>query len=85
MKRFVVMLAVVAVLMVALAAPAFAFAYNPNGLANGKGQGIALEKCGNAVNKQQSKGVSAGGGPKEGLEGPSNCDHYYQLEGFIGN
>lgn len=40
--------------------------------------------CEKALNKQATKGVSAGGGPKEGIPGTTNCDHFYQEFSFIG-
>ena len=54
---------------------------NPDGTAQ-------LEACGNALDRQLDKGVTAGGGPKAGEPGPLNCDHFYQAPegaGTIGN
>ena len=45
----------------------------------------ALEACGNALDRQIEKGVSAGGGPKAGEPGPLNCDHFFQATGATGN
>jgi hypothetical protein len=44
----------------------------------------ALEKCWATIVNQDAHGVVAGGGPKEGI-GPTNCDHFFQGEGLIGN
>ena len=37
----------------------------------------AMDNCRDNVAKQIANGVSAGGGPKEGLPGPTNCDHLF--------
>ena len=37
------------------------------------------------LDKQTAKGTSAGGGPKAGVPAPTNCNHYYQSIGSIGN
>jgi hypothetical protein len=51
---------------------------NPDGTAQ-------LEACGNALDRQIEKGVTAGGGPKAGEPGPLNCDHFFQASAGIGN
>jgi hypothetical protein len=33
--------------------------------------------------KQTENEVAAGGGAKEGIDAPTNCDHYFQWEGYI--
>jgi hypothetical protein len=38
-----------------------------------------------SIGKQSANGVSAGGGPKAGVPAPTNCDHFYQFNGSIGN
>ena len=38
---------------------------------------VAVANCGGAVTQQGVGGVAAGGGPKEGLGAPTNCDHFY--------
>ena len=45
----------------------------------------AVAACIAAVDRQLARGVEAGGGPKEGIPGPSNCDHFFFLIGAIGN
>jgi hypothetical protein len=58
---------------------AFAIA-NPNNNGNGSnapGQARADENCGNVIDKQTAMGVSAGGGPKQGVPAPTNCDHFF--------
>ena len=44
----------------------------------------ALENCFATILNQNVHGVVAGGGPKVGV-GPTNCDHFFQGEGLIGN
>jgi hypothetical protein len=34
--------------------------------------------------KQTENEVAAGGGAKEGIDAPTNCDHYFQQEGYTG-
>lgn len=87
MRRILLVLSVAALMatmIVATAMPAFAVANNPNA-ADAPGQAKAAENCGEVLGKQTSNRVRAGGGPKEGFLGPSNCDHYYQSTGRIGN
>lgn len=45
---------------------------------------IVVENCFAVLVNQQEHGVVAGGGPKEGNT-PTNCDHFFQGEGLIGN
>ena len=69
----------------ALSIPTGALAYGPApppGHPDGTAQ---LEACGNALDRQIEKGVTAGGGPKAGEPGPLNCDHFFQGTGSIGN
>ena len=33
--------------------------------------------CSENIDKQSEKGISAGGGPKEGVLAPTNCDHFF--------
>ena len=50
------------------------------------GQETAWEKCIANVEKQLAEGTEAGGGPKTGIsEAPSNCDHFWQVIGAIGD
>jgi hypothetical protein len=41
--------------------------------------------CEKNIDKQTAKRVAAGGGPKKGIPAPTNCDHFFQDEGLIGN
>jgi hypothetical protein len=73
MKRILAIAAVATMTgLVGVAAPASA--------ANGTSE----ENCNNTVHGQVDRGVQAGGGPKAGEPGPTNCDHYWQRFGFIG-
>jgi hypothetical protein len=45
----------------------------------------AVERCTANVEKQTAKGTTSGGGPKSGIPAPTNCDHFFQGEGLIGN
>lgn len=72
MRLVVVVFSVLAVL--GMSAPT-AFAANENSAAN----------CAEVVAKQAAKGIAAGGGPKEGILAPTNCDHFFQDVGLIGN
>lgn len=52
------------------------------------GQDRAVENCDSHVLDQNQRGVHAKGGPKrpneDGSQAPSNCDHYWQNDGYIG-
>lgn len=80
-RRLAAAFAVVAALLLPASALAFGPA-PPPGNPDGTAQ---LEACGNALDKQLDKGVSAGGGPKAGEPGPLNCDHFFQSNGSVGN
>jgi hypothetical protein len=45
----------------------------------------AVEKCFANIDKQTAKEISAGGGPKAGVPAQTNCDHFFQDTGAIGN
>jgi hypothetical protein len=62
-----------------LALPAAAAGYGPNENPH------AVAACEKNIAKQSAKGVTAGGGPKAGTPAPTNCDHFYQDNGTIGN
>jgi hypothetical protein len=48
---------------------------------NAPGQANAITKCTNTIDRQTAKGVSAGGGPKQGVPAPTNCDHFFGAPG----
>jgi hypothetical protein len=75
MKKIIVSLGIGA----AIALPATAAAYGPS--ANPQ----AVAACQNNISKQSANGVTAGGGPKAGILAPTNCDHFFQASGAIGN
>jgi hypothetical protein len=41
----------------------------------------AEENCGATVDRQTESEVSAGGGPKEDVPAPTNCDHFFGAPG----
>ncbi len=55
-----------------------ATAYNPD---NPKTPQVAIDKCNANIDKQIAKGTSAGGGPKAGEPGPTNCDKFFGAPG----
>ena len=61
-----------------------ALAYGPAPPPGNPDNDPQLEACGRAVERQTNKGTTAGGGPKEGLPGPLNCDHFWQDAGGAG-
>jgi hypothetical protein len=73
-RRLVTAFAVAAALMLPGGALAFGPA-PPPGNPDGTAQ---LDACGNALDRQLAKDVTAGGGPKAGEPGPLNCDHFFQ-------
>ncbi len=90
MKRIITVLtvaALMAVMLVAGAGSAFAKAYTEE--SGGPSQGNITEQaddnCEANVMKQTEEEVAAGGGPKQDIDAPTNCDHFYQREGNIGN
>jgi hypothetical protein len=85
MKRIVMVLtmaALMAVMLVAGAGYAFALANpdNRGNASNAPGQQNAHQNCENTISKQHEKGVSAGGGKKEGVVGPTNCDKFFSSD-----
>ena len=89
MKRIITVLtlaAIMAAMVVASAGNAFALAYTPD--TGGPSQGTitqtAESNCEANVTKQVDNEVAAGGGPKEDIDAPTNCDHFFQREGNIG-
>jgi|SRR5215208_1709760 hypothetical protein len=90
MKRIITVLTVatlMAIIFVASAGYAFAYAYSEGDPGTGPSQGNTTEQardnCGDNYTKQAENEVATGGGPKEGEAGvtgssPTNCDHFYQ-------
>jgi hypothetical protein len=79
MRRILLVLAVGAIMVLSSVSYAFAYA-NPdnNGNAgNAPGQATAQDNCGQTINKQEENGVAAGGGHKEGVPAPTNCDNNF--------
>ena len=75
MKKTVLAVAVGALMALPGAAAAYGPSANPH----------AVAACDATIDRQTAGGVSAGGGPKAGVPAPTNCDHYYQIIGAIGN
>ncbi len=91
MKRMITVLtvaALMAMMLVAGAGSVFAKAYTEE--SGGPSQGNITEEadrtCDANLRKQNEAEVAAGGGPKQdfGSGAPTNCDHFYQREGRIG-
>ena len=90
MRKYTLLLAtVVAVVVTAFAGSALAVSNGGGNSANAPGQAKAAANCGGlssgTIGKQVANGVQAGGGPKAAEAGPTNCDHYWQTSGAIGN
>jgi hypothetical protein len=90
-KRILVLLAVVALMAVMLVASAgYAFAYAYTDQSQGNVTAEAEDNCVANFEKQAKNEVAPGGGPKAGGEAgeedsaPTNCDHFFQEEGAIG-
>jgi hypothetical protein len=75
MKKIVLAIGVGAVIALPGTAAGFGPSENPH----------AVAACMTNIDKQTGNGVSAGGGPKAGVPAPTNCDHYFQAIGAIGN
>jgi hypothetical protein len=78
MKRTLTAFVALCFVWLVLSAPAFGY-----GGPNPPSQAVAA--CGTNIDKQTDGGVAAGGGPKAGIPAPTNCDHFFQDEGIIGN
>ena len=75
MKKIVLAISVGAVIALPGTAAGFGPSLNPH----------AVAACETNIGKQSASGVTAGGGPKAGIPAPTNCDHFYQGIGLIGN
>ena len=73
--RFITTLVVAVALALAIATPA----------SSHKASQTGLEQCVAAIDRQLAAELVAGGGPKEGIDGPANCDHFFFIIGAIGN
>ena len=71
------------------ATPAAAYTNGSGKSQEAPGWGHAADNCDELIEKQRDRGNHARGGPKgpteDGAEAPTNCDHYWQNDGFIGN
>ena len=80
MRRILLVLAVGAIMVLSSVSYAFAEA-NPDNSGNAgtaPGQATATSNCGENILNQFGNEVSGGGGDKEGILGPTNCDHFWQ-------
>ena len=83
MRRILLVVAVGAIMVLSSVSYAFAYA-NPGNNGNPPnppaGQSNAQATCASAIDKQEEKGVEAGGGPKDlpTTDAPLNCDHIWQ-------
>lgn len=75
-----VLAVMMAVMLVAGAGNAFALANSEQGTVTEQAEG----NCEANLVKQRENEVAAGGGPKEDIDVPLNCDHFFQSEGLIG-
>jgi hypothetical protein len=75
MKRLALVIGIGAMAALPAAAAGYGPSENPH----------AVAACVKNIDKQTAKGVAAGGGPKAGVPAPTNCDHFYQSGGAIGN
>ncbi len=91
MKRLALALVSVAAGMLVAAGGALGQSNGGGNSGNAPGQERAAAQCENVWGNIQADLV-AGGGPKSepvesigGTTGPTNCDHFWQSEGIIGN
>lgn len=89
MARTRLTLAAAALTVLVAASPATAYSRGGGRSAEAPGQSRAAENCDRLILEQRNRGTHAKGGPKRptesGTEAPTNCDHYWQNDGFIGN
>ncbi len=87
MRRKVLAAALLSLLL--SASPAAAVSKGGGRSDQAPGQERAWENCDSVVLDQKGRGVHARGGPKQATEdsaeGPTNCDHFWQMDGYIGN
>ena len=76
-------LAVVGAAGLALGLGGGAGAFPPPGQGEGTHTDEASRACGAALERQHEAGLQ-GSGRKGGGEAPINCDHFWQIEGYIG-
>jgi hypothetical protein len=89
MARTKICLAAAILTVLVSVTPAAAYSKGGGNSDQARGQERAMENCDQHVLDQRRNGVHAGGGPKgpteDGFEAPSNCDHFWQNDGYIGN
>ena len=91
MRRAVLLVLVTAVAMLVFAAAALAVSGGGGQSAAAPGQKVAGANCGigqanvGTIDRQIAAKIQAGGGPKSVDVAPTNCDHFWQTSGAIGN
>jgi predicted metal-binding membrane protein len=91
MGRAVLLVVVAAVATLAFATAALAVSGGGGQSATAPGQVTAAAQCGigkenfGTIDRQVAAGIQAGGGPKSVDVAPTNCDHFWQTSGAIGN
>lgn len=75
--------------LVLAAPPAAAYTKGAGRSDQAPGQEKAMDNCDAKILDQTRRLLVAGGGPKqateESAEVPTNCDHFWQVDGYIGN
>jgi hypothetical protein len=84
-KTQVAMLATIALGVFAAPAPAPAQTNGGGNSANAPGQERAQANCTHVWSEIQADLVAKGGPKSELATGPTNCDHFWQSQGVIGN
>lgn len=91
MRRAVLLVLVTAVAMLVFASAALGVSGGGGKSGTAPGQARAAANCGigpenlGTIDRQVAAEIQAGGGPKSVDFGPTNCDHFWQTSGAIGN
>jgi hypothetical protein len=91
MRRAVLLVLVTAAAVLAFATTALAVSGGGGKSGTAPGQARAAANCGigaanvGTIDRQVAAGIQAGGGPKSVDVAPTNCDHFWQTSGAIGN
>ena len=86
MRKVIVPLICSCAVAAVVAAPASGYAFfASNGKAfSAPGLEQAVAACSKTIGLQAMRDIAAGGGPKQGITAPTNCDHFFQAIGVIG-
>jgi hypothetical protein len=91
MRTALLLVLVTSVAMFAFATTALAVSGGAGESGTAPGQATAAAECGigrenvGTIDRQIAAGIQAGGGPKSVDVAPTNCDHFWQTSGAIGN